>query len=276
MLEFLGKGSFGEVHRCKKGDMEYAIKLIDETNRKSAEMEKAYADISVRLNSLFLVRYFETFRDAEGKLFVVMELCPKGDLRDLIRSFLALGSENVVVNPSRVIKILIQLLLGLEVLHHGKVLHRDLKPENIFIDRNDNVKIGDFGCARELEYTDDKAETMIGTPLYVSPEVCKGEEYDSTSDMWALGVILYELCMLERPFNAPNLIRLAMVIAEGKYKPIPKFRCPNELRDIIESLLTVDPKTRPSALVLLQNPFLQESAKNLQLLKYFPSEAKVN
>lgn len=160
--EMLGKGSFGEVYKCKKGDKEYALKCIDES-KMGAEVEQAFADsISARLNSKFLVKYVDKFRGPSKELFVVMELCPRGDLRLLIETLKRLKAS---LDPERIAKILIQLLLGMEVIHRNKILHRDLKPENIFVDEEDNTKIGDFGCAKELDTTSQKANTMISTPF---------------------------------------------------------------------------------------------------------------
>lgn len=268
--EILGKGSFGEVYKCKKDGKDYAVKCIDES-KMSAEMEQAFADsISAQLNSKFLIKYFNKFRGPSGELFVVMELCPKGDLRSLIET---LRQMDASLNSSRIKKIFVQLLLGLEIMHRLKLIHRDLKPDNVFLDREDNVKIGDFGCTKELGSTSQKANTVIGTPLYESPQVIKGEEYDTSADMWALGVIMYEMCTLKRPFDSTNRYKLQELILAGKYTPMTTAQCPEELASVIRSLLSVDPTKRPSARDLLSSPLTQAYAKEAGLLGYFPSSA---
>ena len=80
------------------------------------------------------------------------------------------------------------------MLHSKNILHRDLKSANIFLTKNLSVKIGDFGISKVLEHS--SAITCIGTPLYLSPEVCNNQPYGFSSDMWALGCILYEMCTL--------------------------------------------------------------------------------
>ena len=120
--------------------------------------------------------------------------------------------EKVIVNW------FIQILFGLKVLHSKKVLHRDLKSANIFLTTNKTIKIGDFGISKVLDNT--SAKTFVGTPYYLSPEVCENRPYDYKSDLWSLGCILYELCTLTYPFQASNLLGLAMKILNENVKPI--------------------------------------------------------
>ena len=83
--------------------------------------------------------------------------------------------------------------MALEYVHGRKILHRDLKSQNIFLTANNTIKLGDFGISKVLENTCDQALTVQGTPYYMSPEVCQSKPYTYTSDVWALGCILYEL-----------------------------------------------------------------------------------
>ena len=101
--------------------------------------------------------------------------------------------EKVIVNW------FIQILFGISVLHSKKVLHRDLKSANIFLTSNKTIKIGDFGISKVLDNT--SAKTFVGTPYYLSPEVCENRPYDFKSDLWSLGCILYELCTLGVSFS---------------------------------------------------------------------------
>jgi NIMA (never in mitosis gene a)-related kinase len=98
-----------------------------------------------------------------------------------------------------------QLCLAIKHIHARKILHRDLKSQNIFLTKANQVKIGDFGISKVLENTSDFAWTSLGTPYYLSPEICMGQKYDYKSDTWMLGCILYELCTLRRPFEGDNL-----------------------------------------------------------------------
>ncbi len=93
----------------------------------------------------------------------------------------------------------IMLIIGIQALHSKNVLHRDLKSANVFLTSNKYVKIGDFGISKVLDST--SAKTFVGTPYYLSPEVCSNKKYDLRSDLWSLGCILYELCTLNVNFT---------------------------------------------------------------------------
>ena len=94
--------------------------------------------------------------------------------------------------------------------HDRKILHRDLKPSNIFLMKDNRIKMGDFGIARVLRNTREKAKTIVGTPYYISPELVESKPYNFKSDIWSLGVVLYELCALKPPFMAESLNFLAL------------------------------------------------------------------
>ena len=86
---------------------------------------------------------------------------------------------------------------------------------------NLTVKLGDFGISKVLENSNAAAMTVVGTPYYMSPEVCQSEPYTAKSDVWSLGVILYELCALKSPFMSDNLLGLVFKIVQEKHEPIP-------------------------------------------------------
>jgi NIMA (never in mitosis gene a)-related kinase len=98
-----------------------------------------------------------------------------------------------------------QLCLAVQHIHTKKIIHRDIKVQNVLMMDEDNIKLGDFGIAKLLEAIGDLAHTSLGTPYYLSPEVCAGKPYDSKSDVWMLGCLLYELCTLSHPFEGPSL-----------------------------------------------------------------------
>jgi len=135
--------------------------------------------------------------------------------------------------------------MTLEYLHGWKILHRDIKLTNIFLTGNNTIKIGDFGISRVLESTVEAAMTVVGTPYYMSPEVCESKPYTFKSDVWALGCVLYELCTLEHAFQADNLLGLVYKIVRESPKPIPDHYS-DELKAIVFLLLTKEVEKRPS------------------------------
>lgn len=130
-------------------------------------------------------------------------------------------------------------------VHDRKIIHRDLKGQNIFLTKNNMIKLGDFGIARVLGKTMEKAKTMVGTPYYLSPEIIEQKAYSFKTDIWSLGVILYELCALKPPFNADSLHFLALKIVKGSYSPVPSMYS-RDLKNLIGSLLQVNPLKRPT------------------------------
>lgn len=102
------------------------------------------------------------------------------------------------------------MCLAVKHVHDRKILHRDIKAQNVFMVKNGLLKLGDFGIARVLNQTSEMAATVVGTPYYLSPEIVQSNKYGFPTDIWSLGVLLYEICALRPPFNGANLHMLAM------------------------------------------------------------------
>jgi len=96
------------------------------------------------------------------------------------------------------------MCIGINYLHSNKILHRDIKTINMFLAKGDVIKIGDLGVAKQLETSLKMASTVVGTPYYLSPELCEEKPYNNKSDIWSLGCVLYELCTQKHPFEANN------------------------------------------------------------------------
>ena len=148
-------------------------------------------------------------------------------------------------------------------LHAHRIIHRDVKPGNIFlVERPDadglvmDAKLGDFGISRLLSDETLMAKTAVGTPYYMSPELVAGKGYDGRADVWSLGVIAYELCVLKRPFHAPNVGALAMAITTRAPASLPET-VPPDLAAFVNNCLRKDPEERPSAAALLALPTLR-------------------
>jgi non-specific serine/threonine protein kinase/NIMA (never in mitosis gene a)-related kinase len=155
---------------------------------------------------------------------------------------------------------LVQMALALLYLHERKILHRDLKTQNIFL-RNGKIRLGDFGIAKVLDSTKDFANTCIGTPYYMSPELFKNKPYSYKSDVWALGCVLYEMCNLRHAFDAQSINGLAVKILRGSYPPINNIYS-KPLRDLITKMLSVKPSSRPTILDILNKSFVRKRVRS--------------
>ena len=154
----------------------------------------------------------------------------------------------------------LQICMALKHLHDSHIIHRDVKTANIFLTSKNVVKLGDFGISTVLKDTTAVAHTVCGTPYYFSPEICQNKPYGSKSDVWALGIVLYEMACLRRPFNAKGLKELMRKIVAGSVDPIPSHYDP-QLALLIGKLLTVHPTMRPSINRVLESSYVQESLR---------------
>ncbi|XP_077714758.1 serine/threonine-protein kinase Nek4 isoform X11 [Canis aureus] len=145
---------------------------------------------------------------------------------------------------------------GRQYLHEKHILHRDLKTQNVFLTRTNIIKVGDLGIARVLENNGDMANTLIGTPYYMSPELFSNKPYNYKSDVWALGCCVYEMATLKHAFNAKDMNSLVYRIIEGKLPPMPKDYSP-ELSELIRTMLSKRPEERPSVRSILRQPYIK-------------------
>jgi len=199
ILKKLGEGGMGEVYLAEdtKLKRKTAIKLLPPhltKNKESRERFEREAQAAAALNHPNIVTVHE-IGEFEDQVFIVMEYVEGETLQELIIDNRQLSIDNCV-------NIAIQICEGLEKAHQADIIHRDIKPGNIIIDKDNRVKILDFGLAKLKGVSQLTKETStIGTIHYMSPEQVRGEEVDHRSDIWSLGVILYEMVLGELPFN---------------------------------------------------------------------------
>ncbi|KAM6278221.1 serine/threonine-protein kinase Nek11 isoform 2-T3 [Spheniscus humboldti] len=143
-----------------------------------------------------------------------------------------------------------------------RILHRDLKAKNIFL-KNNLLKIGDFGVSCLLMGSCDLATTFTGTPYYMSPEALKHQGYNTKSDIWSLGCILYEMCCMNHAFAGHNFLSVVLKIVEGDTPSLPD-RYPSKLNAVLCSMLNKNPSLRPTAAEILKIPYIDEQLKNIQ------------
>ncbi|EEH59150.1 uncharacterized protein MICPUCDRAFT_7818, partial [Micromonas pusilla CCMP1545] len=178
-----------------------------------------------------------------------MSHCEGGDLASLMRSVNARGE---ALPEEVVMRWVVQLLLALQHVHALGIIHRDVKPANVFLSRNLKVvKLGDFGVAKRLSHVNDLANTVVGTPLYMSPELCAGKPYTYAADVWALGCVVLELALGgKKAFESRGYGELLVKISRNDYAPVPS-RYSRPFAALVGSMLAPDPRERPAAEALL-------------------------
>lgn len=229
---------------------------MNEEERKETLREAKILEV---LNHPNIIRFKEVYKTKKGKLCIVMDYADGGDLQSRIKEKHKKRQQTGTLeyfSEDQVLNWFTQICLALKHCHDRKILHRDLKSQNIFLTKKNIVKLGDFGIARVLSNTRSKAKTVVGTPYYLSPEIIESSPYNFKSDIWSLGVLLYEMCSLQPPFNATSLHQLAQRILGGKIDRIPRQFSDN-LQSLIQRVLTKDPTRRPTVNQILKIPIIE-------------------
>jgi NIMA (never in mitosis gene a)-related kinase len=269
-LQAIGKGSFGTVYLVQRtgagNQQKYVMKEVNLRGLPKAEMLAAQNEVA----ALQKVKHPHAVAIADAlvvddTLCIIMEWAQGKDLGALIAQR---KTERRPFTEDEVLKIFWQLTSVLAHCHHElHLLHRDLKPQNVFLSANGDVKLGDFGLAKALEATCAIAKTQCGTPIYMSPELCLGQDYNRAADVWALGCILYELMTLTMPWadcrvqGPGGMSALLKKIASSSLDLTQcKKQYSAELCGLLSALLHKKGENRPALDQVLQLPFIARAA----------------
>jgi serine/threonine protein kinase len=208
---------------------------------------------------------------------LVMEYCDGGDLKQEINRR-AHGDVIRYIAEESVLFLAVQILLAMEYLHRHNILHRDLKSANILISKKWIVKLGDFGFAKHYNHDVDGNVDVstLGTPYYIAPEVYRRKPYSEKAEMWAFGIILYEIVALCRPFREDDLTTIVRSIIYDHPKPIRRVNISLDLLRLMDSLLQKDPALRPTAKECLKMELFQKPLQHyLKRVAKISSDPKV-
>jgi serine/threonine protein kinase len=284
-IDVIGNGSFGIIRkvRRKQDGVILAQKEIDFERMNERDRKQVVAEVNILkdLSHDHIVRYHDRHVDRDsGTLYILMEYCGGGDLSSVIKQA---QKNNRLIPEETVWHYFMQILLALHYCHHpnasprsggstaegerkAPILHRDIKPDNVFLDESNSVKLGDFGLSKVLTQAS-LANTYVGTPYYMSPELIQEKAYDSKSDIWSLGCLIYELCAHKPPFyEAKTQSELSIAVRNGRIPPLPRGYS-QAITSVIKAMLNLNPSTRPSAAQLLQHERIEFAYKIFETQK---------
>ncbi|KAL4116003.1 hypothetical protein PRIC2_013005 [Phytophthora ramorum] len=248
VLKPIGKGKFSVVFKAKRRCDGQAVALkkiaiFDMMNLKAREKTLKEVRLVQSVSHPNIIQYLDAFVQ-NNELYIAFEWAEAGDLKRQIRKA---NEKGVRFDERTIWRYFTQLCGAILYLHQGRIMHRDLKPANIFLTLKGVVKVGDLGLGRYLSENTVEARSKVGTPLYMSPEVLRGESYDWKSDVWSMGCILYELAMLRSPFKSEglNLVGLFQKINKGHYEDIPEVYS-EHLRGLVKRMISLMASDRPS------------------------------
>lgn len=264
----LGAGSSGVVHliRHKKTKELFAMKTVQmDPSEKNPSREKE-VQFYKNLKSPTILELRE-YQMIDNNLYIVLEYAEFGTLNQHIID--KRNSKNVEkFSIDTILDWISELFIGLYVIHEKHLMHRDIKADNLFICKNQLLKIGDLGIARATETG--KANTVVGTVYYMAPEIFHYQNYTNLVDIWAAGVVLYEMIMLKKPFDGMNTDIIKAKIINNEYEPVSD-KTDERLRKLIRLCLEPDPKRRASATSILSLSFINE-----RVLKLFENKLLVD
>jgi len=252
----IGQGMTGKVYKAKhkKENRFYAIKKLNfnEINEKERIAIQDEVNLLKQLKHPNIVTYKDSFFDKENCLNIVMVFCEMGDMYTKIRKQ---KGENF---PEETILLWIaQLCLALSYVHDKQILHRDIKTQNIFIQNEHTIRIGDFGIAKGYNQNQDLGGSLIGTPLYMAPEVYNSsKKYSFRSDIWSLGCCIFEMCNLKNAFEAKSWNAVFVKVTKGQRAQL-NSKYSNDMKNLVDSMLSVNGKNRPTIASILEKPFMK-------------------
>jgi len=238
----IGVGAFSSIHKATKKNSEkiYAIKKIDIYKYKNSNRETYKREFSLlrKLDHKNIIKLHDIIIDKNShNMYLALDYYKNGDLSKFLN--------NRSLKEKFAKKYMFQLRDGIQYLFSKNIIHRDLKPQNILLDDNFNLIITDFGLAKHFQ-NNEMMETMCGSPLYMAPEIMKRENYSIQSDLWSLGVILYQMLYAKLPYFSKSMILLNKEINTKSVDYTCIYKISDDCTDLIKSMLVKDPKERIS------------------------------
>src|SRR2546429_1266644 len=271
ILEILGEGGMGAVYKAMDRELSrpVALKVIRPDlagNQAILDRFKQELLLAREVTHKNVIRIYD-LGEAEGMKFITMEYVEGKDLRTLIH-------EQTKLAPEEAVEIMQQVCRALEAAHSVGIIHRDLKPQNVMRDKSGRILVMDFGLARTLE-GDGMTQTgaLVGTMDYMSPEQALGKELDQRSDLFALGLIFYELLTGKMPYKAESVVASLLKRTQERAAPVSSHdnTIPQALSSIVSRSLEPDVKLRYQSAAEIVNDLNAWQGKAAAATLHFPA-----
>lgn len=258
-LKVIGRGAFGKAYLVQdtEADMLVVVKQVDTGGMDEKERNEAVKEAQVLKKMVHpnVIAFQEVFMTRKGRLCIVMEYADGGDLHSTLKA-----RKGELMPEAQILEWFSQECFALKHVHDRKVLHRDLKSQNVFLMKSGQIKLGDFGISRVLDFTKEYAKSMVGSPYYLSPEVIQQRPYSFKSDVWSCGIVLFEMATLQHPFDADCLVALASKILNDDIPPIASSYS-TALAELTKGMLRKDQRVRSGLEDVLASPLLHEGGR---------------
>ncbi|EGR29999.1 protein kinase domain protein [Ichthyophthirius multifiliis] len=256
LKEIAGSGQYGKVYKSThlKTEQVYAIKVIKLEKFKSVPQLHQFTlneiQTLTKINNPNVITFIEMLR-SQNNVYLVYEFCDGGTLEDIIK-------QKKIICEKEAIHIFQQIINAFKCMFRENILHRDLKPSNILL-HNGVIKVADFGFCKTLLSASDLTQTMVGSPIYMAPEILKGCNYNIKADIWSMGVVLFEMLFGYCPYEDKTIAQLINQI-DNKQLVIPKHinNISVQLEELLMRMLTIDPDRRIEWNTLLNHPLFEK------------------
>lgn len=251
----VGRGSYGQVWLVERiaDKMPFVAKIMSQEKKHRHEAE---VQCLGGCDHFGVVKLVDSFGSEFGPV-IVLEYADRGDLAVEIKARQQRGRH---FTEDELGLIFLQLCFALQHLHSRRMLHRDVKAANVLLTRRGIVKLSDFGFSRQFDGTVSQgvADTFLGTPYYLAPELWKRNKYGKKADVWSLGIVLYEMITLKRPFVANNMKGLMNCILQGQYELPARQLYSDDFIQMLNAMLQVDPVRRTTVAEVLETAVMRK------------------